>query len=235
MSEKSSKSHLLNILYSGNVNNYKFVLYQGEDVINERIFSADQFNPVVRYFVDIRDIIPSIIQRLQKTLSRKNLNFKDHDYDFLTSYKNQISLENKEFVNKLSKPAVIKQNFSGKTIKGVECKFGLYINDNPIVERKFYVDNYNPACRFSTEIVSIVNDVCEEIYTSLKNNDVNHMWEDYTLINTYGLHVNQIRELNHIKRGELLENVSDRVFVKKTKSYYRSLQPQVQQQQVNIQ
>lgn len=227
MSEKSSKSHL---------NNFKFVLYQGEDVINERIFSADQFNPVVRYSVDIRDIIPSIIQRLQKTLSRKNLNFKEYGYDFLNMYKNQISLENREFVNKLSKPAVIKQNFSGKTIKGVECKFGLYINDNPIVERKFYVDNYNPACRFSTEIVSIVNEVSDEIYTSLKNNDVNHMWEDYVLINTYGLYVNQIRELNQPKRIKLLENVGDRQFVKKIKSYYRSLQPQqTQQQQVNIQ
>lgn len=225
MSEKSSKPH---------TNNFKFVLYQGEEVINERIFTADNFNPVVRYSVDIRDIIPSIIQRLQKTLSRKNLNFKDQQYDLLNIYKNQVALENREFNNKLIKPVVVKQNFSGKTIKGVECKFGLYINDNPIVERKFYVDNYNPACRFSTEVVSIVNEVCEEIFTSLKNNDTNHMWDDYVLINTYGLYVNQIRELNHSKRSELLEKVSDRIFVKRTRSYYKSLQPQMQQQ-VSIQ
>lgn len=209
-------------------NNYKLVLFQGEEVVNERIFSADQFNPVVRYFVDIREIIPSIIQRLQKTLSRKNLNFKEFDYDFLKHYKDQVSLENRKFDHKLSKPAIVKQTFSGKTIKGVECKFGLYINDNPIVERKFYVDSYNPAARFSTEIVSITNEICEDIFSLLKENDVNHMWEDYTLINTYGLFVNQIRELNHHKRDELLENVNDRNYVKQVRAFYKNLQPQTQ-------
>lgn len=222
MTEKSSRPH---------ENNFKFVLYQGEDVITERIFTADNFNPVVRYSVDIRSMIPSIIQRLQKTLSRKNLNFKDHNYDFLELYKDQASLEKPEFNSKLTKPVVVKQNFSGKTIRGVECKFGLYINDNPIVERKFYVDNYNPASRFSLEIVSIVNEVCEEIFDSLKDNDVNHMWGDYVLINTYGLYVNQIRELSNQKRSELLENVGDRLFIKKTRSYFKSIQPQ--QQQIN--
>ena len=56
-------------------NTFNFGLYQGNQPLVERIFSADVYNPVIRYSVDIRDMIPNIISKLQKTLSRRNLNF----------------------------------------------------------------------------------------------------------------------------------------------------------------
>jgi len=46
-------------------NNFKFGLYLRGEKIFERIFSADIYNPVVRYSVDIRDRIPSIIESIQ--------------------------------------------------------------------------------------------------------------------------------------------------------------------------
>lgn len=200
---------------------FKFVVYQGKDKVVERIFNADVFNPIIRYSVDIRDMIPSITQRLQKVMSRRNLNYVDNGYNYLEYYKDLINFYNLD-ESKLSKPYYTKYTHGDKLIKGVECKFGLYINDNPIVERKIYVDNYNPACRFSVEIVELVNEITSEIHESLKQLDVNHMWGDYILINTYGLYHNQIRELSKKKRIQLVDNFNDRGFVKQYKASLRS-------------
>ena len=206
-----------------NTSNFKFILFQGKDVVVERIFDAEVFNPIIRYSVDIRSMIPSITQKLQKVMSRRNLNYIDNNYNLLNYYEELVNLYNIDD-NKLTKPHYTKYTHGDKIIKGVECKFGLYINDNPIVERKIYIDNYNPACRFSTEIIDVVNDIVDDIFHSLKELDIEHMWGDYILINTYGLYHNQIRELSKRKRKELVENFTDRSFIKQYKTSLRSEQ-----------
>ena len=208
-------------------NNFKFTLYIGDEVINETIFNADVFNPVTRYSVDIRSEISSIISRLQKTLSRRNLTFKydfndEVSYDFLKEYKDDVKLEGNSFVSKLTQPETSKITINNRIISGVEFKFGLYINDNPIVERNFFVEGYNPATRFSIELSSLINDITHEIYSFLKKEDIKHMWDDYDLINVYGLYINQIRDLSKQRRSELLLNIKDRNFVKKTRISYKS-------------
>jgi hypothetical protein len=214
-------------------NIFKFSIYQGKNALSERIFSADTFNPVIRYSVDIRPIISEIIQRLQVTLSRRNLNFNKIDeeahvpYDFIKEYKNVCESFNLKPV-KLKKPYYHVKEINGKTIKGTECKFGLYMNNNPIVERDFYVDQYNPAVRFSYEIIEVTRDIVKDIVDFLKQTDTNHMWDDYGLIHTYGIYINQIRELSNRKREELLKNMDNYDYVKKVKKYYRSLSSQQQ-------
>lgn len=203
-------------------NSFKFGVYQNDSVIVERIFSADVFNPVIRYSVDIRDIIPTIISKLQKTLSRRNLTSTyENNYDLIAMYKNTLDGKVEGYVNKLSRPEAVSQVINKKTISGVECKFGLYINDKPIVERNFYVDNYNPASRFSFEIVDVVNEISEEIHLKLKAFDVAHMWADYDLINTYGIYIHQIRELSKELRSKMLAKRKDSAYVKQMRSVFR--------------
>ena len=214
-------------------NTFKFIIYQNDSTVVERVFSADVYNPVIRYSVDIRDMIPSIIFKLQKTLSRRNLTTlyargdsnetkgREPIYDLVAEYKNILDGKVDGYQNKLSRPPIVSQNINGKIISGVECKFGLYINDNPIVERNFYVDDYNPASRFSVDIVEMVNEIVDDIQTNLKNNDINHMWSDYDLINVYGIYINQIRELNKELRNKLLSNIKNPSYVKHMRSYFR--------------
>lgn len=207
-------------------NNFRFALYQEDNLITETVFNADVFNPVVRYSVDIRSDISYIISRLQKVLSKRNLNFKvdvgnGKTYDFLKEYKNQVKKQSKSFYNKLEVPDSKNYTFGKKTINGVEFKFGLYINDNPIVERNFYVEGYNPASRFSIELGGVVNDISKEIYNSLKKADQKHMWDDYDLINTYGMYINQIRDLSKKKREHLLDNKTNSNYVQKIKRSYK--------------
>jgi hypothetical protein len=209
-------------------NMFKFGLYQADETIIETLFSADVFNPVVRYSVDIREDIFSIIVRLQKALSRRNLSHKidfgEKTYDFLGYYKNLLDLQSsngKSFNDKLKLKKRSNQTVNGKTYSGVQFKFGLYINDNPIVERDFYVEGYNPSSRFSIELSETVDDIAQEINSKLKDQDTTHMWDDYDLIYTYGLHINQIRDLSNKRRSLMLENISDPNFVKNTRRSLR--------------
>ena len=207
-------------------NVFKFGLYQNNDPISETIFTADVFNPVIRYSVDIRDDIFSIILRLQKALSKdkgltKKISFSDKNYNLLEYYKNQVSNETKPFNNKLVSKERSKHRVHGKIYSGVQFKFGLYINDNPIVERDFYVEGYNPETRLSEELNNTVREIAEEINQKLKDEDVSHMWDDYDLINTYNLHINDIRDLSYKRRKLMLRNITDKVFIKNTKRSFR--------------
>jgi len=212
-------------------NMFKFGLYQADETIIETLFSADVFNPVIRYSVDIREDIFSIIVRLQKALSRRNLSHKiefgENSYDFLDYYKNLSNIEHskldgKSFNDKLKLKKRSNQTVNGKTYSGVQFKFGLYINNNPIVERDFYVEGYNPSSRFSIELSETVDDIAQEINSKLKDQDTTHMWDDYDLIYTYGLHINQIRDLSNKRRNMMLDNISDSNFVKNTRRSFRN-------------
>ena len=55
------------------------IKYKGK-VVSERIFSGNDYPPNVRYDVDIRKIIPKIIEILQQGLSQKNYTKKYENY-----------------------------------------------------------------------------------------------------------------------------------------------------------
>lgn len=216
---------------SRNNNQFTFSLYQGnvdfniepenvETVFNEevllveKVFDADVFNPFTRYSIDIRDILPHSITKLQKLLSKRN-------YDTSLDVGNDVSIDFKTYNNALIKsyrndwkkglwysPKSQRQVIDGKVIKGVPCRLGLYINDNPIVERIFYVDNFNPVVRYSMDVVYAVIDIVDEIFMQIRDSDVKNMWDDYDLINKKGYNINQIREMSHSKRAYLIRTMN---------------------------
>jgi hypothetical protein len=104
-------------------------------------------------------------------------------------------------------PQPIVQQIEEKTIRGVECKIGFYINNKPIVERTFYVDGFNPTARWSVELVDEVCDIAGSIRAKILHTDVKNMWDDYDLINYKGLSITQIRELSPAKREEMLKRL----------------------------
>ena len=104
-------------------------------------------------------------------------------------------------------PQPIVQQIEEKTIRGVECKIGFYINNKPIVERMFYVDGFNPIARWSVELIDEVCDTANIIKNKILHTDVKNMWDDYDLINIKGLSITQIRELSPSKREEMLRRL----------------------------
>jgi hypothetical protein len=203
-------------------NTFRFALYQGKILLCEKIFDADKFNPFTRYSIDIRDILPRAITKLQKILSKKKYdilldggridpNNQESDrniYDLYHYTQNIIESYPQHIRNDLRyNPQPIVQQIEEKTIRGVECKIGFYINENPIVERLFYVDGFNPVARYSIDVVEAVIEITGTIRQKILSSDEKNMWDDYDLINIRGLSINQIRELSPSKREEMLRKI----------------------------
>jgi hypothetical protein len=193
-------------------NLFRFSLYQGNVLLCEKIFNADQFNPFTRYSIDIRDILPRSITKLQKALSKRSYDTfieSGEAYGDLYQYNQKmIGMYPKEYrENMRYNPQPIVQQIEEKTIRGVECKIGFYINDKPIVERMFYVDGFNLIARWSYELTHNVIVIANDIFNQIKRNDVKNMWDDYDLINIKGLSITQIRELSPSKREEMLRRI----------------------------
>lgn len=202
-----------------NNNVFRFSLHQGDVLLGEKMFDADKFNPFTRYSIDVRDILPKAITKLQKTLSRRSydviaevgLNHEKGEmkiYDLYHYYQKMVNLYPKEWRNEIRyNPQSVVQQIEHKTIRGVPCKIGLYINENPIVEREFFVDGFNPVARYSLDIIYAVIEITDMIEEKIKWNDIRNMWDDYDLINYRGLSINQIRELHPAKRAEMLRRL----------------------------
>ena len=198
-------------------NLFRFSLYQTNVLLCEKVFDADQFNPFTRYSIDIRDILPRSITRLQKVLSRRSYNtvieYGKANYGDLYQFNQKmINLYPKEYREGMRyNPQPVIQQISieqeEKTIRGVECKIGFYINDKPIVERTFYVDGFNPVARWSVDLIDEVVYVTNTIKSKILNSDEKNMWDDYDLINMKGLSITQIRELTPSKREEMLRRL----------------------------
>lgn len=198
-------------------NLFRFSLYQTNVLLCEKVFDADQFNPFTRYSIDIRDILPRSITRLQKVLSRRSYNtvieYGKANYGDLYQFNQKmINLYPKEYREGMRyNPQPVVQQISieqeEKTIRGVECKIGFYINDKPIVERTFYVDGFNPVARWSVDLIDEVVYVTNTIKSKILNSDEKNMWDDYDLINMKGLSITQIRELTPSKREEMLRRL----------------------------
>jgi hypothetical protein len=191
-------------------NMFKFSLYQEDVLLCENVFDADQFNPFTRYSIDIREILPRAVTKLQKTLSKKSYDTQlSEDFDLYQYHQRMINLYPVELRSSMRyNPQPFVQQIEEKTIRGVENKIGFYINDKPIVERTFYVDGFNPVARWSLDIVDAVNEISNAIYQQIKKIDIKNMWDDYDLINTYGYSISQIREFAPAKREDLLRRLS---------------------------
>jgi len=190
-------------------NEFRFSLYQGDVLLGEKIFDADLFNPFTRYSIDIREILPVIINKFQKLLSGKKYYTKyDDNLDFYEYYKKILNSYPKDIRdNLIYNPKNVVYHIEDKVISGVECKIGLYINDKTIVERLFYVNGFNPVSRWSIELIDAIIETADLIFNHIKNVDVNNMWDDYDLINILGLSINQIRELSPSKREDFLRRI----------------------------
>lgn len=193
---------------------FRFILEQEDVVLFEKIFDGDAISPHTRNFVDIRPCLQGLIRQIQRGLS---LNHYDHIfavnnevvYDFIDEHNKM--LENYEPYGNdemIYDPKPITKKVDGKEIKGVYCKIGLFINENLIVEREFYVDNFNPECRWSNELISMMNDVVEKIQTKILDKDKQNIWDDYDIINRTGMTIAQVRGLANSERNYWLRRIN---------------------------
>jgi hypothetical protein len=204
-------------------NNFRFVLKQGDVLLCEKIYDADNYSPFTRYSINIRDILPKAIVRLQKMMSKRNYNteFEIGRIDVLDNNSEMQYIDTLKYVQSLIAkypdnyrtgmrycPQPTNQQIEEKNIRGVECKIGLYMNDSPIVEREFYVDGFNPISRYSIDLIETVLDISDSIFERVRTNDIKNIWDDYLLINKMGFTLNQIREMTNSSRTHYLSLIN---------------------------
>jgi len=189
-------------------NLYKFGIYSDNNVISERVFSADDYNQIVKYQIDIRSMINNIQKRIQRVLSSSNnqlhFNFQGkyntlkyfQDNNLKYGYNNLESIDEKSIT------------INDKVYKGAEIIIGIYLNDKTIFERSLYINKYNPNSRFSKELYDVVYDIVADIKDKIKKDDMKLMWEDYDLMNNFNyVHISQIRELSSEERNRQLYKI----------------------------
>ena len=188
-----------------NKNNFKLALIQGNVVLFEKIFDDNLITAHGRGYVDIRKILPSSINQLQKVLSKNMYNTKisvnsnkavdgRKYYDLFFEYLkdlNSFPLIMRGELEYNPEAVTFKVNVNtgngieSMTIKGVECKLTLYKNDTSIVERLFYVDRFNPISRWSTDLTNICESIFHNIFNSMKNSDISYLWSEYDKLVEY--------------------------------------------------
>lgn len=187
MSENNEKKNL-----------FKIELYSKDSIVYESVFDADCYHPITRYSVDIRNQLHGIMKKLKEVLSSNKLNFNFHgNIDLLQHYKKEVS----------KYPQHIKNIINKTQPKNKMFKFVLSMNDSIIVEREFEVVGFNFNSLFSYNLVNTLHFIKEGIISSIRKSDINLMWEDYDIINTYNYNIQQVRELPETKRKHLLYRI----------------------------
>lgn len=178
-------------------NQFKIELYSKDSLVYESIFDGECYHPITRYSVDIRNQLFGIMKDLKKTLSSTKLKFQYQNIDLLMFYKNEVNKYSKHIKN------LIKESEQ----KNKSFRFILSINDSIIVEREFDVVGFNFNSLYSINLYNTFNYIKGNIIKSIRESDINLMWEDYEIINTYNYNIQQVRELPETKRKTLLYRI----------------------------
>lgn len=184
--------------------NYKFGLYQGDEIVSERIFDADVYNPANRYKVELRPLNQRIIAEFRNILSTPSqyLTFKMPVGSDINKQRRTYRLN--EYLYSSDHSEVTGDNF----------KYALKISDSSkesddfIIERNFPVKNFNRQSLHSFNIVQKVDDWAYDIQDLIKKKDTNQMWDEYELLNKTQLNITDIRGLSPDAKEELLFKVN---------------------------
>ena len=211
---------------------FRFAVFQGDKLLCEVSESADKFNPSVRNSVKIRNDIHNILSRLNRVMTMKSynttyslgkdakvLNFSKIATTEVEKYDNKVlryTFNNTDLFDGTStlqgnfksvlKPKTKVNPYNSDNV-GVECKFGLYINNNPIVERNFYVENYNPEVMYSTDLIDVCDTILYDICDRLRKEDINYAWENKDLNEKMGFSFPQIFELKPEERATYIRQL----------------------------
>lgn len=172
---------------------FRFSLHQEDILLYEKGFDANQISPHTRNFIDIRSSLYDAIKKMQKLLSQSLYVNGSNYYDYMKNIINSYPKDIKELMKYDPKEKI--KLVDDREFKGVECRFSLSINDNLIVERYFYVENFNPVVRWSRDLVETMNKLVDDIFQDIVKKDCFNIWDDYDIIKRTGMTIIQVREM----------------------------------------
>ena len=190
--------------------NFKFVLYLNDEPVSEIAFPADAYNQYVRYSVNIKDIAGEMIKKFQTILSTTSnkLNFEYCGYNLLKMYKDSIpvniSFKDTKLYRKSEGSSADKGYY---TNPDEQFKFILYVNDNHVIERNFFIKKFNPESRFSVDLLDYMLEISDSLQIYLAKKDVENMYEEFDIKKVFNKSITEIRTLNKFDRDNLLKQI----------------------------
>lgn len=154
---------------------FKFVLSFNEQPILQRGFSGDVYEQITKGSINLRDRTKEYIYNLKKVLASKDddLSFELMGYNLLDSYLELLELNNidvNDSLLRISKAGGIRDGYYVNDEENF--KFVLYYDNKSIIERNFYVKNYNPNSRFSVDLIDTFDDIVSDIQIVIKEHDI---------------------------------------------------------------
>lgn len=180
---------------------FKFGVYVQKQIIAERVFSADVYNPPARYSVNLRPLASRIMSDFQYVLRQQNRRLSFSAYlGKDTTGENGFYALDQFYYNGLILP-------KSEDEPGDDFSFSLKLNDNFIIERNFKVPNFNHKAIHSLDIVERTNEWAEKVKSHILKADTRLMWEEYELVNRYNISYQDVRGLAPEKRELMLRRI----------------------------
>jgi hypothetical protein len=188
---------------------FKFGVYLNGQLINERLFRADVYNPPIRNNINLRPLAPKIMSELQYALRQPDYRITQSldtsNGKLVAGTFGQPTYFAPRQADTLNYPEVVESALQAEGDNSFS--FSLKINDKFIIERNFKVAKFNPNTLFSTILDETVNYWAEEIQLYIKDLDTRFMWEEYELSNTFNLTPVEVRALAPDKRELMLRRI----------------------------
>jgi len=186
---------------------FRITLHQEDVLFFEGVLKLEQFHPLTKTSVDIRLILPKIINQIQTELSKEWYDTNYEGYNLLGHYKDELKKYNQKsnWTIPYYNPQKSTSELGGRISSGVEFTFGFYIGENLIVERVFYIDNFNKVSRWSLDVKYLFDDIKDMIISHLKDKDRNNIWDDYHIMTKHDYSYTQIPFLSTYERIKLLK------------------------------
>ena len=187
---------------------YKLSLQLNGQPIMERVF--DIYNKININFS--KEEATSFIHAFKEVLASydSRLDFELNNYDLLDDYQWKVSKDRPgKQDNKL-----LKNQSQGDTSKGYyvneqeKFRYIFSLNDNTIIERNFFVKNYNPNARFSVNLLEVFNRISEDFAYKVKELDKLVQWNEFEISEAFGFTPEKVKAMTSEERSAFLRQIN---------------------------
>lgn len=179
---------------------YSFGLYHRGEPINVRIFDSEVYNHPKRYSVDIRNLAPEIMRDFRRVIGA---DIQDQTHQTTEAFEEDGRSGFGGDYDLLSQRTPLDLLDRDSFTEGYSVR--LTVNEKPIIERRFPVNNGNREALASVELTRTVAYWCERIADHIKQTDIDYMFEEQFLQRTTRLSPREVRALDPETRARLLD------------------------------
>lgn len=200
--------------------NYRLSFYYADQLVSERIFDANCYNPSVKYQVNLRPLTKEMVEDFRNAL-RQYVTVEDTTFDMgyeripAMVSENPVNGENFLVPTRQGKPYnpvdLNQHEYAFNPGNGHDGEFSLvlYINETIILNRPFKMRYYNPDTLISRIFTDLIDAWVGYIQDDLRQRDIEQLWDE-TLLLKHGM-FRSLKDVHAVDVEERSEMAKDLV------------------------